>query len=124
MKYEEQRLQDILSGMRAVSRVFYAQASQINYHQFIEFCGFMNEFIKLCESARDQGIDFTQTEALPIRQFEAAYLGEKFECIFGATMRKNPEAWRRFVASVEEHSATKQQDLVTEQLDLGLPNDS
>lgn len=78
----------MLRGMRAVSDNFYAGAVRVGVHAFIEFCGLMNEFIKLCTEAHEKGIDFTMANVhadqhLPFQPHHIAYLNEKLECIYG-----------------------------------------
>lgn len=76
-----------LREMRRASSAFYAQAVRIGNHPFIEFTGLMNEYIKACEAAHEQGIDFTECnthsgQPLPIESYMRAYINEKLECIF------------------------------------------
>lgn len=76
-----------LCRMRLASHAFYGLAIQTGCHPFIEFTGLMNEYIKCCERAHEQGIDFTACNAhtgnaLPMKSFEVAYVNEKLECIF------------------------------------------
>jgi hypothetical protein len=106
MMHPEEQV-DAIRAMKAISRVFYSQATELGNHPFIEFCGLMNEYIKIAENARKAGIDFTdatahQGQPLPIEKYEAAYLAEKFDCIFGPTFRANPIAWSIFKKKMEE----------------------
>jgi hypothetical protein len=76
-----------LERMHDASRTFYVAAVQIGNHPFIEFTGLMNEYIKACEEAHAQGIDFsdcnTHTGAsLPLAKHMLLYINEKLECIF------------------------------------------
>lgn len=76
-----------LVAMQRTSNAFYAAAASIGNHPFIEFCGLMNEYIKCCELAHEQGIDFTECnthtgQTLPIPGFSLEYMNEKLECIF------------------------------------------
>lgn len=94
-------LKMMLKHMGATSDFFYSCATRIGCHPFIEFTGFMNEYLKICEKALERGIDFAEANEhsgipLPIEDYEGSYLGEKFGCIFGPTMRANPEAWKAF----------------------------
>lgn len=77
-----------LTLMKTTSDVFYASAVRIGNHPFIEFAGLMNEYIKVCEAAHEQGIDFSNCSAhtgqqLPLREHHIAYLVEKLQCIYG-----------------------------------------
>jgi hypothetical protein len=80
-------LRTIVTQMKATSRRFYAQATHIGNHPFIEFTGLLNEYIQCCESALAKGIDFTECNAhtgaqLPMQSHEVLYVNEKLECIF------------------------------------------
>lgn len=96
---DEQRkveLQQALKKMRAVSDQFYRGAVHTGVHPFIEFCGFMNEYISVCQRSLEKGIDFAQASAhsglaLDMASHHALYLAEKFDCIFGPTLRANPD---------------------------------
>lgn len=95
--------------MQKVSHQFYREAVQVGNHPFIEFCGFMNEYIKLAAEAHKQDIDFSEATEhngipLPIADYNAAYIAEKFACIFGPTFRANPEAWKTFCQKVMHES--------------------
>lgn len=85
--YNASERQAMLDKMRSASNLFYSQATQIGNHPFIEFTGLMNEYIKICQRAHEQGLDFTQCnkhagEHLPMKSFEVDYINEKLECIF------------------------------------------
>ena len=90
-----------LVKMRDASNRFYTEAARIGNHPFIEFTGLMNEYIKICQSAHDQGIDFTDcnthvARSLPMESYEIAYINEKLECIFtGRSVMDGSEAKRR-----------------------------
>jgi hypothetical protein len=80
-------LQRAIEQMHAASSLFYSMAFRIGNHPFIEFTGLINEYIKCCENALGQGIDFTLCSThtglkLPMRSFEVDYINEKLECIF------------------------------------------
>ena len=63
----------------------------------------MNEFIKICaENHAEHGTDFAHASkhtgtALEMRAYQAAYLGEKFGCIFGQAIAPH---WEVFTAAV------------------------
>lgn len=102
MTYTKQELEKKLEEMRTASGIFYSLATQIQCHPFIEMTGFMNEYIKLCEKALEKGIDFTMVsthtgKGLPMETYEAAYIAEKFDCIFGPTFEQNPAAKKAFL---------------------------
>jgi len=90
--HSKQELALMLAAMRAASEAFYFRAIHIGNHAFIEFTGLMNEYIKLCEEAHAQGVDFTTTNihgggaALPMKGYHRAYISEKLECIYGVSL--------------------------------------
>src|SRR5690606_39064603 len=85
-------LRRMLREMEATKNAFYRSATGIQHHAFIEFAGLMNEYIKLCGAALEQGIDFTLTNvhsgraALPMEDFHRAYIEEKLDCIYGVSL--------------------------------------
>lgn len=77
-----------LDQMEKASTAFYMAAQRIGNHPFIEFTGLMNEYIKACHAAHDDGVDFSDCsvhsgQQLPLRPHSIEYLKEKLECIFG-----------------------------------------
>lgn len=77
-----------LDQMKQASSAFYMMATRIGNHPFIEFTGLMNEYIKACQQAHDDGIDFSECNAhsgveLPLKDYHLRYLQEKLECIYG-----------------------------------------
>jgi len=100
--YTEVELADMLVKMRAASNAYYTAACSTGVHPFIEFAGLMNEYIKICEHNMNDGIDFTETSVhtgrtLHIHEHEVAYIGEKFGCIFGPSLKKH---WGLFTKEV------------------------
>lgn len=92
MTYSKEELQAMIDAMIAVSNRFYNGARLTGCHAFIEFTGLMNEYIKLCECALAQGLDFTETtihgsgKPLPMESYQRAYLDEKLQCIYGHSL--------------------------------------
>lgn len=89
--YNTEERAEILSQMHHAASVFYGMAVQTKCHPFLEFTGLMNEYIKLCKAAHEQGIDFTQAnihtgQALPMESYHIEYLGEKLGCIYGPAL--------------------------------------
>jgi hypothetical protein len=77
-----------LQRMQATTDAFYRSAVSIGNHPFIEFAGVMAAYVKSCERAHNDGVDFTECnehcrQALPMEAFEIDYLVEKLNCIFG-----------------------------------------
>ena len=77
----------LLRSMRDAAKVFYRMAVQTNCHPFIEFTGLMNEYIKCCEEAHKDGVDFASCnkhagQTLPMKPHSVDYVNEKLECIF------------------------------------------
>ena len=84
--------QEAIKQMSMLSARFYVAAQQTNVHAFIEFTGLMNEYIKIC--TRTPGFMHSNTHSetpLRMESFEAAYLAEKLDCIYGPTLRSSPE---------------------------------
>ena len=103
--YSAEERAEMITRMKLASNIFYGNAVKIGCHPFIEFAGLMNEYIKMCEQAHAQGLDFPNANAhsgiaLPMRSFEAAYIGEKLGCIFGPSLQ-NPENGRAFLEKAE-----------------------
>lgn len=87
----------MLRKMREASAVFYGLAAQTSCHPFLEFTGLMNEYIKCCEEAHSNGIDFAACSAhtgqtLPMHQCSIDYINEKLGCIFGGRIVVKGEA--------------------------------
>lgn len=81
--------------MKLTAREFYSLAVGVHNHAFVEFTGLMQDYIKCCEDALKQGIDFTNLNVhagqyLPIAAFRAKYLTEKLNCIYGSTAKVEP----------------------------------
>jgi len=90
----------MIRKMKLASDEFYRHAVEIGFHQFIEFAGFMNEFIKSCEKMHTQGVDFA-TAALDVEPHNAAYVGEKMGCIYGPTLSR-PANMKAFLKGLEK----------------------
>lgn len=92
MTYTPEELREMLAKMSAASSAFYRDAVRTGCHPFIEFTGLLTEYIKLCEAALAQGIDFTETsihgsgQPLPMESYHRDYLNEKLECIYGTSL--------------------------------------
>ncbi|MDB5930978.1 MAG: hypothetical protein JWR60_2685 [Polaromonas sp.] len=76
-----------LQRMDETIKRFYSAAVQIGNHPFIEFAGVMRAYLKSCQRAHEEDIDFTECnqhagKALPMEGFEIDYLNEKLDCIF------------------------------------------
>lgn len=80
-EYAPQELAEMLDGMQIASNEFYRLAQRAGFHEFLEFTGFMNEYIKSCQRMLANGINFV-TDAPQLEIYEASYIGEKFGCIF------------------------------------------
>jgi len=103
--HTREQLEQKIKEMKKASNAFYSLAVQIGNHPFIEFTGFMNEYIKLCQKALEEGIDFTQAnvhtgKSLPMEDYEAAYVGEKFGCIFAMSFAGREDLFDAFKHSM------------------------
>lgn len=88
MGYTEDERAIMLDRMQYASNVFYSHATRAGCHAFLEFCGLMNEFIKLCHEANKTGDAWIHANVhgaghLPFRPHHIDYLREKLECIYG-----------------------------------------
>lgn len=89
----KEELQASITEMQQVTSAFYAGAIHTGNHAFIEFCGLMGEYIKICQTTLDQGIDFTKAnihcgQNLVFHEYNENYLKEKLECIYGTSLAK------------------------------------
>lgn len=111
----------MLREMKVASDAFYGMATKIGNHAFIEFTGFMNEYIGMCERAHAAGVDFTATNVhagaplASLRDYEAGYIGEKFGCIFQSSFGEEPKLIDAFARAafgvsvkVQAHAASRQ----------------
>lgn len=93
---DHQEREVALARMREASTQFYASATAIGNHPFIEFTGLINEYIRACEDAHRDGIDFSECNThserpLPLAPFRLSYMAEKLDCIFtGRIAVRNP----------------------------------
>jgi len=97
----------MLAKMRDASNAFYAAAAASGCHAFIEFTGLMNEFIKVCADAHNDGKDFAfanthGSTALPFQPYHLAYLAEKLNCIYGPALLKSETSRKAFIAALFE----------------------
>lgn len=103
--YTPMQLKAMIDGMHAASDAFYKHAVRVGNHAFIEFTGFMNEYIKLCEDALARGVDFTRAnvhsgaELVPMQTYHADYIGEKFGCIFASSFAGRGELIQAFISA-------------------------
>jgi hypothetical protein len=115
MTHTREELEEMIRKMQRVVHDFYFQAIQTGCHPFIEWCGLMGEYVKMCKASLDAGIDFTETtihgagRPMAAQPFHAAYFAEKFSCIFGTTFSQPglKEAFmaEMFPAPEETHGA-------------------
>lgn len=76
-----------LQAMKEAAAQFYRDANRIGVHPFVEFSGLMQEYIKACEHAHRDEIDFTDCsvhtgKVLPMHSVMLDYVNEKLNCIF------------------------------------------
>jgi len=97
----KEKLQTSITKMQQVTSAFYAGAIHTENHAFIEFCGLMGEYIKICQTTLDQGVDFTKAnihcgQNLVFHDYNENYLKEKLECIYGTSLAK------KIIPAIEE----------------------
>lgn len=88
-------------------------------HAFLEFCGLMSKFAEICKRAQEQGIDFRHAnkhlgEPVPMEAHDGDYLGDKFDCIFGPSLRANPEALEAFLSHIREPKSMDEAERMVE----------
>jgi hypothetical protein len=81
--------------MEAAKNAFYSQAVMIGVHQFVEFAGFMSEYIKLAREAHREGKSIY--DVLPIKPHHAAYVADKLGCIYGPVLFASQEVRDAFI---------------------------
>lgn len=102
-QYSEAERKEILVKMDRVANQFYGMAVQTGCHAFIEFCGLMTEFQKVCAAAERAGLpNWAQANThngtiLPFEPHHAKYLAEKLNCIYGPALFATPELREIFV---------------------------
>jgi hypothetical protein len=105
--YTDDELKDMITKMHAVSSRFYPAAASTGCHAFIEFTGLMNEFIKICEQSLAAEVDFATSNThsgkpLVVHPYNAQYIVEKLDCIFGPSIKSSPEVRAEFAKLVED----------------------
>jgi hypothetical protein len=90
--YTREELETMLQEMERLATGIYLQLVRIGCHPFIEFCGLMREYVKVCKQAHAQGVQFPFASghgetALPASHMELQYLAEKLHCIFSPMLR-------------------------------------
>lgn len=101
-RYSSTERQEFIAKMDLATQAFYRTATSIGVHAFIEFAGLMGEFAKVCAEAERRGIDFTFAnthtgQPLPFAHWNAAYLAEKLNCIYGPSLLADENARQRFI---------------------------
>lgn len=96
----KKELTTTLEQMEHAADVFYAHAQRANFHQFLEFTGFLREYTKMCRRLMERGVDFA-SDIGELQPYEADYIGEKFGCIFSPLLYRSPGAYRAFLAGAE-----------------------
>ena len=95
MNHAEREL--ALERMDQTIRRFYSAALGIGNPPFVEFAGVMTAYLNSCRAAHQQGIDFSENNhhagsRLPMHAFEADYLAEKIDCIFGGRIHSGAQS--------------------------------
>lgn len=80
--YTKEERVEVLNRMRRAKDNFYAAALGTGVHAFVEFAGWMHEYILICEASG------TFDEPL-LADHNVAYLAEKLDCIYGPALRKH-----------------------------------
>ena len=93
-EYSQEELKEMIKKMTEITMAFYPAATRTGNHAFIEFCGLMGEYIKMCEYSLEHDVSFAEANThsgvpLVAANYQIQYLAEKFDCIFGPLL-KNP----------------------------------
>jgi len=103
--YSLGEMRDTIRKMREINSAFYAMVFQAGMgshcHAFVEFSGLQAKFIDMAEAALDAGIEFPfanthSSTSWPMEVHHAAYLGEKFNCIYGFALAQSPDLLEAF----------------------------
>lgn len=102
---ENTLLRSMRSAREEVYWLFFHRGFGTKIHAFLEFNGLLGKYVDMCERAHAQGVDFTDCNkhsgnVLPMEEHDAVYLGEKFDCIFGPSLRANPAVLRAFLEAI------------------------
>lgn len=113
--YSKEERTECLRKMQAASDAFYRAAASTGNHAFVEFTGIMNEYIKLCQEAHAQGIDFMSANThtgspLPIMGHHVNYLEEKLDCIYGPSLEAAKLTLRIGAPEVPQEPCTRRHD--------------
>lgn len=110
-------LEEVIRRMDKVSNNFYGNAVQVGNHAYIEFCGLMGEYEKICRTTMQAGVDFTICNrhiGVPLiaHDYQIRYLAEKFECIFGPLFenKENRQIFFKAMGWEEGESKDKEKD--------------
>jgi hypothetical protein len=95
---KEDRLKT-LAKMKVAVTGFYLDAQACGIHPFLEFAGFMQEYLKMLQGMLVKDIDFMDNE-LRAQPYEMEYVAEKLDCIYGDAARdpKNASAFYKALA--------------------------
>lgn len=81
-KVRKEELKELLNMMSHTSAQYYQRAVRHHVHEFVEFTGLINEYLKMCQDMVDRDIDPT-VHGLKGREHNFRYIAEKLICIFG-----------------------------------------
>jgi len=123
--YSSAELKDMLKKMRAATLAFYPAAVSTGVHTFIEFTGLMNEFLRICEQSDAEDVDFASASThtgkpLVVYPYNADYIVEKLDCIFGPSIKSSPEVRAAFAKLLGDPEQDERDRLIQEALELPL----
>jgi len=100
--HTREEMQEALTKMNSAVNSYYGMAVGTGCHAFIEFTGFLNEWVRICAENMEDGIDFLDADqhsgaVMKMHAYQAEYLAEKFKCVFGPTLENNPKARAAFM---------------------------
>lgn len=110
----KEELQALARRMRSVADatydLFFRTGMGAECHAFLEFNGLLQKYVRICERAAEDGVDFRAANVhtgrpLSVEEHDLAYLAEKFVCIFGPIINASSKAKRIFLEALENASS-------------------
>lgn len=92
--------------MEAISGAFYAHALRVGAHRFLELNGIARKLIGIAKRTLSENRDWIAGQDVAIEVHGAMYLGEKFSCMFGPSLRTREER-DAFIAVAFSHIPEK-----------------
>jgi len=103
--YTPAEREEMLQRMTACANAYYMHITGAGCHAMIEFSGLMNEYIQMCRKAHARGEQFPRAnthsgDVLPCEPYNATYLAEKLNCIYGPALLASEANRDAFIAEL------------------------